>query len=71
MGKFKYHVNTKCNAGLSVNIGVNAVLEILASHETWYKCTFSDADQFTLKGQIVSYPFCLFGGGGGGGSCNT
>ena len=28
MGEFKYGVNTKCNTGVSVKMGVNAALEI-------------------------------------------
>ena len=28
MGEFKYRVNTKCNTGVSVKMGVNAALEI-------------------------------------------
>ena len=30
MGEFKYCVNTKCNIGVSVKMGVNAALEIPA-----------------------------------------
>ena len=30
LGEFKYRVNTKCNTGISVKMGVNAAIEIPA-----------------------------------------